>query len=180
MARVAHSSTYSPSTSQEQLQGMDLVAVTKRLIQDFLCRLRYRPPGTLRNETLRSEVVDEVKSWNLNLGASYVDAIADTAATIVECTYAHTSYEHQRFAAIYSVCLIYVDDTADRIFNAIRQFGQRLVTGQPQLDPALERLAALFQTVHALYPSISADAIVTNTIDRIAVTCVEVITKGQD
>ena len=126
-----------------------------------------RSPGTLRNETLRSEVVDEVKSWNLNLGASYVDAIADTAATIVECTYAHTSYEHQRFAAIYSVCLIYVDDAADRIFNAIRQFGQRLVTGQPQLDPALERLAALFQTVHTLYPSISADAIVTNT-ERVA------------
>ena len=112
------------------------MATTKLLIRDFLRRLAYRPRDILRNATLRGEVATEVISWNLNLESDHVEIIVDTASSIGECMYAHMSYDYQRFAAVYTACLTYVDDLGSHISDAIGQFGQRLLHGNSQLHPA--------------------------------------------
>ncbi|TBU31867.1 terpenoid synthase [Dichomitus squalens] len=175
---LPHSSgPHSSHIHQHSTNDLDAVATTKRLIRDFLQRLPYRDPGHLPNATLRKEVVAEVVSWNLNLESSYVEAVVDTAAATGEYTYGHMSYEYQRFSAMYTVCLAFVDDQGYRIPDAMGQFGQRLLLGQPQLHPALARLAALLKTVHELFARVSADAIVTNTLDGISAMYVEVTSK---
>ena len=121
----------------------------------------------------------EVVSWDLDMDPKYAEVLVDTAAAIGECTYPHTSYAHQRFVAMYTVSLAYVDDTAPRMLDEIKQFGQRIMTGQPQLHPALTQLAELFKTAHELYPSSSADAIVTNAIDGISSMRVEAALKSK-
>ena len=108
-----------------------------------------------------------------------MDVIVDAACSIGECMYAHMSYEYQRFAAVYTACLLYVDDLGSHISNAMEQFGQRLLHGKSQVHPVLERLASLLKTAHELYPRISADTIFTNTIDGINAMHIEVVSKGK-
>ncbi|RPD78014.1 terpenoid synthase, partial [Lentinus tigrinus ALCF2SS1-7] len=102
----------------------------------------------------------------------------DTACGIAECTYAHTSYYHQRFVALYTAYLTYVDDLGHKNVEIVGRFVQRFVRGELQPIPALRRLQELLATVHEYYPRVGADAIVSSTLDGITGMYIELTTKG--
>ncbi|KAJ8487893.1 hypothetical protein ONZ51_g3892 [Trametes cubensis] len=147
-------------------------------VHSFLQRLPYRHPNNPQNVKLRREISDEIVSWNTGLSADHIEQITDTSCGTAECTYAHTGYEHQRFVALYTACLTFVDDLGYKNIELVGEFVQRFTRGQPQPLPALSRLQGLLAEVYDYCPRVSADAIVTSTMDGISGMYTELITKG--
>ena len=145
----------------------------------FLNSFSYHPPGTPPNLKLRQAVTSDILSWNAGLSQAIVDGITDTACGIAECSYPHLSYSHQLFIALYTAYLTYVDDLGQHNPDAVGQFVQRFTDGEPQLVPALDRLATLLGTVYKLYPYVCANGIVSNTLDVVTWMYVEFKTKGK-
>ena len=147
-------------------------------IRSFLQRLPYHTLGTQQNLELRREVTEDIVSWDAGLTSDVIAQITDTACGIAECAYAHTSYEHQRFVALYTAYLVFVDDLGHANIEFVGQFVQRLARGEVQPIPALRRLQELLATVHEYYPRVSADAIVTSTLNGVSGMYTELTTKG--
>ena len=148
-------------------------------IRDFLHRLQYAPPDTPEDPDLRREVADIIASWNAGLDQECIDGIMDTACSIAHCAYPHTSREHQRFVAIYTACLVYIDDLGQRNLTALEQFARRFGRGEPQLHPALDCVANLFRTtLYELWAPVSADAIMLSTFDTVTAMYVEAVSHG--
>lgn len=166
-----------PSNSSNLPHGGNMVAETKDIVQDFLVRLQYRPPGTVPNATLRADVTAEIISWKAGLSGKFIAGLTDTACTIVESALAHTGYAHQRLLAFYSAYIIYVDDFASRDLEALGRFGQRIAARENQGDPVLERLARQFGDMYAMYPHAAADLINTATLAGVAGTYIEFCTE---
>ncbi|KAI0755125.1 terpenoid synthase [Daedaleopsis nitida] len=147
-------------------------------MRDFLQDISYKPMGTIPNLKLRQETRDEILSWNAtDLSPAFIDGLTDTAVSMAEFGCSHTSYEHQRYVAFYTAYLVVADDLGQYNLEAIGQFARRLTCGQPQLHLALDRLVVLLRTTHDLYPRVSADAIIANTLDALSWMFVEVQTK---
>ncbi|KAI1793269.1 terpenoid synthase [Ganoderma leucocontextum] len=158
--------------------AIDTLDATKVFVRDFLDRLPYTPPDVPANPELRREVADVIVSWNVGVSWEYVEGLTDTSCSIAESAYAHTSYEHQRVVAIYTACLTYADDLGHRNLEALGQFVRRFTRGEAQLHPALDCLTKLLGTLHEFCPRISADAIITSTIDSVTAMYIEVVSQG--
>ncbi|KAM5545256.1 hypothetical protein V8D89_001367 [Ganoderma adspersum] len=151
----------------------------KVFVRGFLHRLQYTPPDTPGNPELRREVADIIASWNAGLDQECIDGLMDTGCSIAQCAYSHTSREHQRFVAIYTACLVYIDDLGHRNLEALEQFVRRFTRGEPQLHPALDCLTNLLRTtLHELWAPVSADAILISTFDTVTAMYVEVVSQG--
>lgn len=147
-------------------------------MRDFLRDISYKPMGTIPNPKLRQETRDEILSWNLtDLSPAFIEGLTDTAVSIAEFSYSHTSYEHQRYVSFITAYLVVADDLGQYNIEAIGQFARRFTCGQPQLHPVLDRLVELLRTTHDLYPRVSADAIIVNALDALAWMFVEMETK---
>lgn len=147
-------------------------------MRDFLNRVPYTPPCIPPNAELRREVAELITSWNIGLSWKYIEGLTETSCAISESAYAHTGYEHQRMVAIYTACLTYADDLGHDNVEALGQFIGRFTRGEPQLHPALDCLVKLLGTLHEFCPRISADAIVTSTIDSVSAMYIEVLSQG--
>lgn len=119
-----------------------------------------------------------ISSWNVGVDSDYIEGLTETSCSIAESAYAHTNYEHQRVVAIYTACLTYADDLGHRNLEALGQFVRRFTRGEPQLHPALDCLTKLLGTLHEFCPRISADAIITSTIDSVTAMYIEVVSQG--
>lgn len=99
---------------------------------------------------------------------------------MAECSYPHIRlYEHQLAIALYTACLAHFDDVCQHNMEAAGQFVYRFTRKEPQLHPALDRLTIVLCSMHELYPHISADAIVSTTLDGVTGMYIEALTKGQ-
>ena len=103
--------------------------------------------------------------------------VVDAACVYAETTYAHTTHAHRLFIALYTVCIMYVDDLGARQLDAVMRFTGRFARGEPQPDPVLECLAGLLRRAHELWNVYSADAIVAGTLDAVSATYVECTTQ---
>ncbi len=147
-------------------------------MQEFLGNLPYRPPQTLQNSEIRGAVTAEIVSWDRGLSWTYINALTDTSCTIAECCYSHTSSEHQLLIALYTAYAVYADDVGKHNIEAIRQFAQRFTQKAPQLDPVFDRMTTLLGTMYNFYPQISADGIISNTLEYFTATYIELTTQG--
>ncbi|PIL22359.1 terpene synthase [Ganoderma sinense ZZ0214-1] len=158
--------------------SINTLDATKIFVRDFLNRLPYTSPNYPANPELRREVTDVIASWNVGVDSQYIEGLTETSCAIAESAYAHTSYEHQRVVAIYTACLTYADDLGHRNLEALGQFVRRFTRGEAQLHPALDCLTKLLGTLHEFCPRISADAIITSTIDSVTAMYIEVVSQG--
>nr|VWP00959.1 Histidine-containing phosphotransfer protein [Ganoderma boninense] len=158
--------------------SIDILDTTKLSVRNFLTRLPYASPGLPANPELRREVANVIVSWKVNVDLQYIEGLTETSCSIAESAYAHTSYEHQRVVAIYTACLTYADDLGHRNLEALEQFARRFTRGEPQLHPALDCLTKILKTLHEFCPTISADAIITSTIDSVTAMYIEVVSQG--
>ncbi|RDX49920.1 terpenoid synthase [Lentinus brumalis] len=154
------------------------VAAVKSSVQNFLDRLSYTFSQTPQNLDLRREITAEVLSWNDGLSDSFVKGLVDTSCTIAETAYTHTSHEHRFIVALYTAYLTYADDIGQHNVEAVGRFVQRFTQGQAQSMVAFDRLTTLLGTLHDYYPRISADAIITNSLDSLTGMYIELMTKG--
>ncbi|KAI0662061.1 terpenoid synthase [Cubamyces menziesii] len=150
-----------------ELASEESIIEVKRILRDFLTRLRYRSPHTPVNTRLRKECRDEIVSWNANLSAAYIDALNDTCCTIAESAYAHTPYEHQLLIAIYTTYMVYVDDLGQRDLEALGEFVRRFVARQDLQDTVLTRIVQQFQEMYEYYPRLSADTINSKSVEAL-------------
>ena len=127
---------------------------------------------------MRREIAAEIASWNDDLSPSFIKGLTDTSCTIAETAYKHTSSEHQFIVALYTAYLTYADDIGQHNLEAVGGFVQRFTQGQTQSMVAFDRLTTLLGTLHGYYARISADAIVTNSLDSLTGMYIELVTKG--
>ncbi|KAI0688910.1 terpenoid synthase [Earliella scabrosa] len=151
----------------------------QHILREFLKDTSYRSPQTPRNPTLREAVTAEIVSWNTGLGGDFVTGLSETSAVIAECAYAHVSYEHQLLIAIVTALVVYADDVGQHNVEAVGGFVQRFSAGERQLDPVFDRLADILRSLDDLYPRISADAIITSTLEYFTGTYIELTTKDE-
>ncbi|KAI0755153.1 terpenoid synthase [Daedaleopsis nitida] len=150
----------------------------KETLQEFVRSISYPAPQSSQNAQLRQAVGDDILSWNASLSWEYVNTLIDTSCAIAESAYTHTSYDHQLLIALYTAYLVFADDLGEHNVEAVGQFVQRFTRGQPQLHPALDRLAVQLGTMHEYFPRVSADAIINNTLDSLTAMYIELQTKG--
>ncbi|KAH9924336.1 terpenoid synthase [Epithele typhae] len=106
--------------------------------------------------------------------------LVDCACSYTEASYGHLSSQHQRFVALYTACILYIDDLGGQQLEPVCQFASRLAGGQPQLTRALETLAGLLKEVHTLWPAYGADAIISGTLDAVSGMYLEYTTQEME
>ena len=92
----------------------DPLAQVKALIRDFLDRSDYKSPRNLCDPELRSKLTEELSTWPSDITPALVAKILDCTCAFAETTYGHTTHEHRYFIALYTACLMYVDDRRAR------------------------------------------------------------------
>ena len=110
----------------------------------------------------------------------FIQKFSVTGCDLAVITYGHTSPEHQYYIALYTACILYVDDLGNRHLDALAQFSHRLATGQKQLNPALDVLIDLLRQSYDLWPQVGADAIVSGTLEAIAAMYIECTTGDME
>ena len=106
----------------------------------------------------------------------FVQKFSVTGCDLANTIYGHTSPKHQYYIALYTACILYVDDLGSRHLDALAQFSRRLATGQKQLNPALDVLTDLLRQSYDLWPQVGADAIISGTLEAIAAMYIECTT----
>ncbi|EJF61095.1 terpenoid synthase [Dichomitus squalens LYAD-421 SS1] len=101
----------------------------------------------------------------------------DGSCVYAETTYGHTTHEHRYFIALYTACLMYVDDLGERDLDAVMRFTGRFARGEKQPDKILQRLAQLLGSAHDLWTQFGADAIISGTLDAVTAMYIEFTTK---
>ncbi|KAH9924290.1 terpenoid synthase [Epithele typhae] len=127
------------------------------------------PPHTL-DLALRAEIEHEIILWDAYPdNPAGVVRLADVSCSIAEKAYLLLSPAHRRFVALYTACLTHIDDNgSSAAVSAAQHFSRRFARGERQMLPALETLARLLrEDVYELFPSVGADAIVSNSIDAV-------------
>ncbi|KAI9058177.1 terpenoid synthase [Trametes sanguinea] len=161
-----------------QNEDARLIAETKCILRDFLARMRYSSPNTPPNATLRAEVAQNIRSWNAGFTPEVIEAVTDTSCSIAESSYPHTLYRHQLLVALYTAQLVYVDDLGARDLDALGECIRRFAGRKDVEHPALQRIFCQFQEIYQYYPHVSADAIITNTVECLVGMHIEYITKN--
>lgn len=158
----------------------DPYAEVKDIICDFLDRSVYKSPKSIQDDKLRTKLDAEISSWHVDLSSALTAKIADGAAVYAETTYGHTTHEHRYFIALYTACLMYVDDLGDRHLEAVMGFTGRFVRGEEQPDPVLNCLERLLRRAHELWPQFGADAVVAGTLDAVTAMYIEYTTQNME
>ncbi|KAI0822011.1 terpenoid synthase [Trametes gibbosa] len=156
------------------------VADIKHTIHNFLTRARYHNPRTALDTTLRAAVAAEIMSLNAALKADFITGMVDTSCTLTESAFAHLPYEHQLFISLRTAYVAYVDDLGQRDLEALRQFGQLIVTRESHSDPILDSIARQFGDVYMLFPRLGADSINSSTLAWIVGCYIEFTTKSMN
>ena len=152
-------------------------AEVKNIIRGFLNRSNYRSPRSPCDPELRRKLTEELSSWPADIKPALVAKIIDGSCVYAETTYGHTTHEHRYFIALYTACLMYVDDLGDRDLDAVMRFTGRFARGEKQPDSILQRLADLLGCAHDLWTQFGADAIIAGTIDAVTAMYIEFTTQ---
>ncbi len=160
------------------------VQEVREVLRDFLDRSMingddFRPPQTRDNGSkLYQDVSQQVLDFVVAAGddPQFAHKFSATGCDLAEIIYGHTGYEHQHYIALYTACILYVDDLGSRHLDAVTQFSRRFATGEKQLNPALDVLTDLLRQSYDLWPQIGADAIVSGTLEAVAAMYVECTT----
>lgn len=152
----------------------------RQTIANFLEQSRYQWGTTPRNAELRAEIAAEARRWDSCGNEATIDKIVECACDFIESAYGHLPRAHQKYVALYTACILYVDDLGGERLAPVQQFAARLTRGAPQLTPALDALAALLRDAHEMWPPIGADAIVSGTVDAVTGMYIEYTTKEMD
>lgn len=160
-----------------QAAPSDAIAKVKEITAYFLNRSGWKPRCTPEDKDLRTSIISEITQWNVYGDAQAVEKIADGSCAIAEKTYGFTGPAHRRFVALYTACLMHVDDVGDALLEGIAQFAARLTRGEPQLSPALESLARLLREAHNLWTQVGADIIIASTVEGVTAMYLEYTTQ---
>jgi hypothetical protein len=101
-----------------------------------------------------------------------------TAVSIAAFAYAHTPRDTQRFVSVYTVFLVYIDDTYSDDASGIQDFNTRFVLGQKQRDTTLQCMAEFIHEIPQRYGYIASNTIITSTLNLITALFVEYKTKS--
>ena len=143
---------------------------TKAIIRDFLDKSSYKSPRSTINSALHTEPAAELAAWPEDVAPAFHENVIDGACILAETTYGHTTHAHRAYIALYTACLMHVDDSGarrDRL-DAVMRFTGSFVRREQQRDAVLERLAELLKTrTHELWNACSADLIAAGTLDAV-------------
>lgn len=112
----------------------------------------------------------------MDVESQMLDKMIEASCSYAETAFGHTSPEHRYFIALYTACMFYAEEFGDHDPQSVAQFARRLIKGQQQLNPILDRLADLLKDAHLYWTDVGADAIITGTIDALSATLIEFAT----
>ena len=152
-------------------------AEIKNIIRDFLDRVAYKSPKNASDADLRTKIAEHLATWPSDISPAVIAKILDGSCVYAETTYGHTTAEHRYFIALYTACLMYVDDLGERNLDAVMRFTGRFAKGETQPDPVLNCLADLLRRSHELWTQYGSDAIIAGTLDAVTAMYIECTTK---
>ncbi|KAG8914391.1 hypothetical protein FRC01_004098 [Tulasnella sp. 417] len=149
----------------------------KRVIEDFLLAIEYRPRYTQPNDALRQFLNAEIKSWNVPVDQKLLTKLTQSAAVLAETSYGHLPQPYLHYAALYSCFFFYADDFAEKNPDRIKEFPLRFLRGQGQDDPVLDKYAEHLRNAYTMFPQVAANMIVSGSLEFLTATYIETTTK---
>lgn len=157
-----------PTTSNQDI---------KRVVDDFLVAIDYRPRHTQPNDALRQFLSAEIKSWNVPVDEKLLTKLTQSAAVLAETSYGHLPQPYLHYAALYSCFFFYADDFAEKNPDRIKDFHLRFLRGQAQDDPVLDKYAEHLRNAYNMFPQVAANMIVSGSLEFLTATYIETTTK---
>ncbi|EIN04069.1 terpenoid synthase [Punctularia strigosozonata HHB-11173 SS5] len=111
-------------------------------------------------------------------GSHSVAPYVEASVWIASKAYGHIPLETQIFVCVYTVLLIYLDDTYSDDTAGLDDFNTRFVLGQEQRDPTLRCVDEFIREIPQRYPPVTANIIVTSTLNLMTALLLENRTKG--
>ncbi|KAF8523967.1 isoprenoid synthase domain-containing protein [Hysterangium stoloniferum] len=144
----------------------------KSILQSFLSNLKYTPldinPTNVELEAMmRSEM--ELR----NIQCIQLGRTLHLAASFVELSYHDCSLTEKKNIALYNWYGIYVDDILSTDPLALKEFGKRFLSGQPQLNPVLTALTEVLMNMWDLYDPLFVNSIIAGVFEFITSNCIE-------
>ncbi|KAI0643152.1 isoprenoid synthase domain-containing protein [Trametes meyenii] len=149
----------------------------QRTVDDLLKRHSYKSPNTPTDEDLRRWLAEQVAGWNTPASEKFFEKTIDVSCLFAETAYGHVPLEHRRYVALYTLCLLHIDDIGVNDPNSSMYFGRRFIRGEPQPNDALESLVGLLKRAYELWPQYGADSIVTGTLESVTANHAECVTN---
>ncbi|KAG8943206.1 hypothetical protein FRC04_003169 [Tulasnella sp. 424] len=149
----------------------------RRVIDDFLLAIDYRPRRTRPNAALRQFLSAEIQSWNVPVDQKLLTKLTQSAAILAETSYGHLPEPYLHYAALYSCFFFYADDFAEKNPDRIKDFHIRFLRGQPQDDPVLDKYAEHLRNAYDMFPQVAANMIVSGSLEFLTATYIETTTK---
>lgn len=149
----------------------------RRIIRTFLSGLGFESPRTPQNPDLRHRLAAEIASWSIDVSSTFTDKMLSNSCNMAESCYSHTSPEQIYFIALYTAFTFYADDHCGSDPEPIGQFARRVIAGEPQLDPVLDRFAQHIKSAYDLWPAVGANSIISGTFDSMNAMYTEYTTK---
>ncbi|GJE96507.1 hypothetical protein PsYK624_127040 [Phanerochaete sordida] len=145
------------------------------IVNSLLARTGIRVDATLppQHVVVDAHVRAVIACWDIgNVSPARLERHMATGITMSAITYGHTALETQKLIALYTGCVICIDD--DEVdAEALAQFAVRLQAGQRQLHPLLDRLAELLARMPEFFCGYAATAILADTINFVNSTLFE-------
>ena len=132
-ARVRVVLTCGPYPTNPLQEAADTgLADIKDVIRDFLGQANYKSPGSQCDVELRTKLATELARWPADISPVVVSKVLDDSCIHTETTYGHTTPEHRFYIALYTACLMYVDDLGERdLFGVVRSVKLRARRSTP-------------------------------------------------
>ncbi|GJE96500.1 hypothetical protein PsYK624_126970 [Phanerochaete sordida] len=153
--------------AQEAKKDDDLMHFTRNIVNDLLARTGIRVDATVppHHAEVEARVRAVVAGWDVgNVDKARLERHVVTAIMMSTITYGHTALESQQIIALYTICVICIDD--DEVdAEALSQFAVRLQAGQKQLHPLLDRYAEVLARLPEYFCAYTATAMFTDSIN---------------
>ncbi|KAF9527653.1 isoprenoid synthase domain-containing protein [Crepidotus variabilis] len=162
-----------PATASTVFTSKD--NLIRQIVQDFLNDVHYIQPDIPQNNRLVQDVLSELKSWNIQDGRpwTFYIKVAEHSAGMAELSYHHHPYAVKKQIAMFTVFMLYMDDLADRMPDALSDFQRRMIFGLPQLNPVLEHFPTHLTGFYDFYDPLCANSIVAAALEYVTGTALE-------
>jgi hypothetical protein len=164
--------------SSSSTQGVN-VNDARETIRSFLERFDIPPPRATYDEELDRLTREDLTRRGCPLtGPHGVVRYIPTPVQLAGYAYGHTSRDTQTFVSVYTILLIYLDETFSQDSSGLDDFNTRFALGQKQRNPTLQCLAELIHEIPQRYNLIASNIIVTSTLNFATALLVEQKTKA--
>lgn len=145
----------------------------KSFISDLIDRIHWTPVRAPLDPTLLALVQAEVDSWQVDLSPKLKERLITGSCFLTSSCYPYATFDHLSYTALWTAYFVYAEDHCAKNVERVSLFSRRLLSGQKQDDPVLERFARHLEKMYDFFPVISCNFILSATCDFLSAVVME-------